>query len=809
MRLPARFIAGNIVWTREATVWAVFRAEPASYPWLARHEKLRLHRRSRAALMALPGDSMVLSLCTPVPAVELSGRMANDGAQDEWAEIAGLAGRAAMELGPSERHTFLAAELAPHEDSRGLLPVMGSAAAAIAPAFGLPPQPVAGAEIERRMEQSAGLLARLQAAIDLRAATSSEICWIYERSLQRGQGSSPVAPPNHPSPAASGPRLTSIGDAVVKEGGITTDADRPAHRRYLRIQTESGVAYQALLALSDMPHHYEFPDGGGEWLAAAEALEFPVDWCLRIHPVPNGAAQASARRQARQLKAQVGEYEGDPAGTPPGLSEAMDALGDLREQLAANAGDNELQVTTVFAVASSRLRQLEDRVEALRSRYRAGEYGMHRPIGGQSGLFLSMLPGSQARPPAGDYRHHLLCRDLAAGMPFAGSGVGDPQGVLLGYCLDAGTFQPVFFDPAYGPTINRSASLGAFGALGSGKSYFMKNVVYATLARGGRVAVLDRTAGGEYVRLAPLAPGRAQVVRVGAGSSVCLDPLTVLSSGERVAVALGFLCLVTGAAPTEPPGLALAEAVHAVAARPGGRLADVLEALEEAAATDPAAASVGRMLRSACRNPLAGFAFGDRRSPEALLEADYLVFHAPGLNLPERDVALREHLARRLPPELVLSQAVLYLVAAVTRHVTFSDSRRFAAALFDEAWYLTASLQGRSLLLDGIRDGRKHNAAVWLVSQHPNDLGDDELAHLLGSRFVFRQAKGAAPAALRFAGIEPSERAVDLVESAGEGTCFLRDVRDRIGRVQILPAMTSELHAAFDTNPATEGSRPA
>jgi hypothetical protein len=148
-------------------------------------------------------------------------------------------------------------------------------------------------------------------------------------------------------------------------------------------------------------------------------------------------------------------------------------------------------------------------------------------------------------------------------------------------------------------------------------------------------------------------------------------------------------------------------------------------------------------------------------------------------------------------------------MAAVARHVTFSDPRRFAAALFDEAWYLTSSLQGRALLLDGIRDGRKHNAAIWLVSQHPDDLGDDALTHLLGPRFVFRQAKAAAPAALHFLGIEASQRAVDTVVSAPEGTCLFRDVRDRVGRVHILPAMTSELHDAFDTNPLTGKIRPA
>jgi hypothetical protein len=675
----------------------------------------------------------------------------------------------------------------------------------VAPAFGLPPQKVTVSEVGRRIDQAHELLVKLQTSLALTPATPADVCKIYASAVRRSLAAPERPPVRNPRRMVAGPRLTALADAVFKEGGIAADPGRPAHRRYLRVETEDGVAYQALLALSDMPQHYLFPDGGGEWLIAADSASFPVDWCLRIRPIPNQVAQATARRQARQLQSQVAEYDGDPAGPPPGLSEAMEALADLRTELAGSPGDAELQVATIFAVAATGLQELEERVGALRAMYAAGEYHLHRPIGGQTGLFMAMLPGAGLRPPARDYRHHLLCRDLAAGVPFGAAAVGDPHGTLLGYCTDAATFRPVLFDAAYGPRINRSGSLGAFGALGSGKSYFMKSVVHATIARGGRVAVLDRTDAGEYVRLAGVVPGRSQVIGVADGSPVCLDPLRLFTGQDRLAVATSFLTLLTGAAPHDLQGIALAEAVRAEAARPGGRLAGVIEVLDRAAVRDPAADAVCRRLRHASQHPLARCAFAE--APLASLDADYLVFHAPGLTLPDREIALREHLARRLPVEQVLSQAVLYLVAAVARHVSFSDPGRFAAALFDEAWSLTSSLQGRSLLMDGIRDGRKHNAAVWLVSQHPNDLGDDELTHLLGPRFVFRQAKAAAPAALHFVGVEASQRAVDAVASAPEGTCLFRDVRDRVGRIRILPALTRELHEAFDTNPMAAGSR--
>ena len=823
MKLPGRFIAGNLIWTREASVWAVYRVEPAPYPWMARHEKLRLHQQSRAALMALPGEAMVLSLCLPIPAGELSRRMcpgrAEAGDAPEMGttapEVAMLAHSASVELEPTERILFVAAELPARRPGGDIGVLAGSIRALVAQPFGLPGQAAGPAEVERYGRRSHHLLTQLRTLLPLREATAEEVCWIYASAVRRGKlwAGGQAGPFPGPSGAGrggagSGPRLVAIADAIFKEGGTPSDANRPVHRRYLRVDTDAGVGYQALLAMSGMPHAYRFPDGGGEWLLEADRAGFPVDWCLRIHPVPNRAAQASARRQARQLRSQVGEYDGDPAGAPPALAEALDALDDLRAHLAASPADDELQVTTIFAVASRALDGLEEQASALQGLYAAGEYELHRPIGGQLGLFQAMLPGSASRSPARDYVHHLLCRDLAAGMPFAGVAVGDPEGMLLGYSLDAGTFRPVLFDAAYGPGINRSGSLGAFGALGSGKSYFIKNVLHATLARGGRVAVLDRSTSGEYARLAPVVPvasGRAQVVALGARSAVCLDPLRVFTGEDRIGFATGFLALIAGTAPGDLQGIALAEAVRAVAARSSGRLCDVISVLEAAAASDPHAEAAWRSLRNASHNPLASFAFGD--GEVAGLDADYLVFHAPGLSLPDREAVLREHLASRLLPEQILSQAILYLIAAVARQVTFSDPGRFAAALFDEAWCLTSSLQGRALLLDGIRDGRKHNAAVWLLSQHPNDLGDDEIAHLLGPRFVFRQAPAAAAAALHFAGVEPSERAASFLSSAPEGACLFRDVRDRVGSIQILPAMSGRLHDAFETNPLTARPR--
>jgi hypothetical protein len=277
--------------------------------------------------------------------------------------------------------------------------------------------------------------------------------------------------------------------------------------------------------------------------------------------------------------------------------------------------------------------------------------------------------------------------------------------------------------------------------------------------------------------------------------------MRIFDGEARVRYALGFLSLLSGTSPTDPQGAALAEAVRRVAARPDARLGDVVTDLLAEGAEDEDARAVGKKLRIFTRGGLADVAFGD--GPAARLDADYLVFHLPGLDLPDDESLRNEHLARQLLPEQVFSVALLYLVAAAARYVAFTDRQRFASILMDEAKILTASPQGRQLLHETAREGRRHKAALWWASQDPRDLLDDRLAALMGSRFVFRLDAGAAPAGLRLVDMDPTESAVQLLAESNraEGQCLYRDIDGDVGLVQILEAPFPELHAAFDTNP--------
>ncbi|HLT70854.1 MAG TPA: ATP-binding protein [Acidimicrobiales bacterium] len=823
MKPPARAIVGHLVWGTDGGAWAVWNVKPFPHAHTSPADKLAVHSRLRGLLVSLPTESLLLSVCEPVDAAEVVARMAEGVDLDRhatWGEVCAATGEFLDDL-PLRRRRFYVAALLPNE-RRPVREVLRDAAAEVSAAFGIPTTGIRAAELAARRRQARELEIRLAQRVELRPATAGELCWLYARALRRG-GDEPAYDPRWEPPRGrpdDGRRdddvrpqgvLAHLTDAVVKEGGYPDDPGRPRHRRYVRIDGNGPPTYQTVLAMADMPHQFVYPDGGGEWLFHADQVGFPVDWAVRVRSVDNPTAQAKVRRKHRDLVGQIDEYDGELTGAPPQLAAAIQAIEDERTALGANPTEPELQVTVLLSLASDDLEELEEQAAALGALFKPHEYGLGRPTGGQVALLRSMLPGTRAAPVCNDYTQFMLARDLAAGSPFCGSDVGDPTGLLLGLSLDGGNGTPVLFDPAFGPQANASPSLAAVGRLGSGKSFLLKRLCWDTVARGGQVVTIDRTRSGEYARFAAAVPGRVQVVRVEAGADVRLDPFRTFHIDDARTVALGVLSLLAGCTAHSEEGAVLAEAVDRVADQPDPSLAAVLDELvlmgDHPTQPDGVARALARRLAHHRRSPTGQIAFGD--GDPVSLDADFIVFWLPNLALPDRETLMSDQSMRLMLPEQILGQALLYLIAAVGRHVVFRDPSRFAAALYDEAWALLASPHGQSLLIEGVRDGRKHNGAIWLASQHPNDFAIDELEDLLGSRFVFRQARRAIPAALRFLGVAESVDAGTTLEHGLEnGVCFYRDVRDRVGLVQVLPPIVPGLGEAFDTAPRRSAELP-
>jgi hypothetical protein len=172
-----------------------------------------------------------------------------------------------------------------------------------------------------------------------------------------------------------------------------------------------------------------------------------------------------------------------------------------------------------------------------------------------------------------------------------------------------------------------------------------------------------------------------------------------------------------------------------------------------------------------------------------------ITIRTPGLSLPDPG-ASRETYTRA---ERV-SVATLSLVAALALRLIAGDRSRHKVVVLDEAWFLLASTQGRSLLNRIIRLGRALNATVLVATQRLADLG--ELAELFGVYFLFGQETDAeARAGIAQIGLDAEDAAARArLREYRQGLCLMRDLDGRVGELRF-DLVFPELLAALDNTP--------
>ncbi|TYB48559.1 ATP-binding protein [Actinomadura chibensis] len=852
MRVPIRHLAGNLLWSTSGTVWGVWRVRPVAYAHASPRARADLHAATTAVLKRLTGEPMLLSLCARQDAAEIVERMV-EGVEaarcPQWAEVTDAARGWLETLDISERTHWLALPLGAERSSLGLRTVADSALSALTDALGLPPPPVTAADLAAYQARAASLESQLSTDPAMRPATPAEVLWIYSHSLHRGLAE-PLLSETAGSKAGGsrllsgvlrGPSLAHFGQVRLTEAGRPARADgdggregprpwwrgeqgtSPLRRRWLQVETEMGTSYQAFLALAEMPATFTLP--GSEYLADLDGFDFPVDYACRLRVVSAAEAESKSRRKARELTAQVEEYDGETAGVPQSLIDAASDLNDERARLQTSSTEVEIQSTTVLCVWGTTPEECDGRAGLVRAALSAAEYQLVRPTGAQRSLFTAMLPGAAGSAAVlGEFRQYQLASDFAMAMPWASSDVGDPTGMLLGVSLDDAAARPVLLDPANAPRQDASASLGAVGELGAGKSVLLKTVQIGLLDRGGRVIAVDRTPMGEWVHFAEnAAPGRNQVIRADEHAALTLDPLRVFAPEVGARYAKSYLTLQLGVPPMSPGGLALSQAVDAVAASSRPHMHGVIDELKAIAGRETGtrraehADELADLLRVVAADPLAQMVFGDL--PPLRLDGDFCVFHTAGLTLPKKEVFTSEYHMQRQPLETLIGRAVLYVIAAAAREVAFADPARFVGLAFDECYWLTNSTEGQDLVLEIVRDGRKHAAGALLGSHDPEDFGNDTIRGLLSNRFLLRHRDShLAARGLEFLNLDPDDdRLIELVttdlspvkDPDRKGEALFLDTRRRAGRIKILIPPVRRIATSILTTPSAGGAADA
>ncbi|MFJ2774702.1 ATP-binding protein [Streptomyces sp. NPDC087300] len=845
MRIPVRHLSGNVLWTVHGTVWALWRVEGAAHANASRRAKKQRLDSMESLVKQLRGEAMLLSLCpqvNPATVVEKMTAGVNLAASERYTSLAHTVLDQLEQLELTGRTDWLAIQL-PASRRQAVGEALRAAKAEVAWQLGLLPAPVSAGDELERLEQAADLAASWPSTVRMRPAREAEIMWIYGHSARRGviEPLLPEEPAAHTT-RGRGRSVAALGQVVLAEGRLPPEQEVAAskkrrgtartpvfERRWLSSTTEWGTSYQALLGLSQMPESFVFP--GSEYLADVDQFPYPVDWVVRLAVEGGASAEAKSRRQARELAGQYSEYEGEAAGPPASIDKAASGMDEYRDRLTSSASEVEVRAMTTLCVWGDSPGEAERRATELRGHFAGNEYVFDRPRGEMENLWYGMLPGARTPRVMVQYAQYLLARDFAMAGPFSGGGLGDDAGPLYGLQLAGGGLRPVHTDFPRAPRENASASAAYVGELGAGKSVAMKSAVYAILAAGrrlgtggsrGRAVIVDRTPKQEWVKFARACPGETQVITIDNTASVSLDPLRIFTDPQEAQrFTESFLTLLLGMSPMSDEGIALSEAIASVLAGPRASLRVLAEELATRGAEDPASRTMARRLAAVARKDLGRALFDEKLPVVRTSEADSVVFSVASLALPKKR-ELEGSRLDRLEFEKSFGRSVMYLIAALCRKIAFARDEEFTAVVWDECWWLTSSPEGCELLLEVVRDGRKHNSGALVGSHDPNDIGpaDSEIGQvilgLIPRRFLFRHTdRHLAIRGLRFLGCDPGDEDLinqvttslspinvdDQEKAARAGECLHRDLNGRISGMQILIPADEQAAEAIHSQP--------
>ncbi len=799
-----RYARRNLLLGRSGERVALYRLRTLPYPFLPVAGKWALLHRLERLAYVLGADFSLWRANRAFPAgryVEDTFGLLDARGQDSAAWRAYLEGqRAALErLASHVPELYLGVSLAEAPATgfgsgmlrsvdrarRRLEDVMGVAAA----------QPVSGSELEGLAVSEQRVFDRLRGVVGCERATTRELEWLLRRAACRGVGEPRLDPWWQPDALIVETEDRRVAYEPLEHellscvnAAMTEPVGGPAR---LIVEAEEGTSHQALLALGALADEPVFPGGHAELLfAPLEGVDFPVDAVLHARWLGNREALGQVRKRITDVEQVYREQLQGSRHGPGWLAEEDRVLAREYEAiLQGSAHPPMLYAALSLAVGAPDDRVLEQRVSAVEDQY--GELRLHRPRGLQEALWFDHLP----QPGGGgvrDYTAQMTVEQFGALMPIGSQHVGTTRGIYLGWTPGGGG-RPVRYDVTAPSREARTSAVLLAGTLGSGKTVAAQAIALGGERRGSLVVDFDPKPDHGFDQL-PELEGRVEVLELSGAQEHRgkLDPLAIGLEDLREELASSYYLDLL----REPPPSwenAIQRAVREVVRRRGRSSLEVIEQLT-GMDSDPAREAADA-LEVVAGFGLARLGFGTAAGVERGTGAAVTTIRTPGLTLPDPR-ASRETYTRS---ERV-SVATLALVAAYALRLVASDRSRHKVVLLDEAWFLLASPQGRTVINRLVRLGRAFNATVLLATQRLEDLGD--LSDLVGTYLIFGQESDTEAArALELLGLDPSDRAlIGRLREFRRGRCLMRDLDGRVGEVQVDLADPALL-AAFDTTP--------
>lgn len=836
MRMPATHFAGNLMWTRQGTVYASWSLTPL--PAGKSDEDLQLVTQAHTALYrALAGREVMIkgSLVWTDP-VAVIARMI-DGIDlhqhQSWAEECEQTIDKLAELPLGARRWTLTLPLGAGNWRQKARTIGRAATTDLCDQLQIPTLPPPDGEVDYYRQVAADIADGWPPVFGHRPLTVAEQVWGLRYTQSRGaeELADPFDSPDLAEDLWTMKGRAAAGEPVLDPGGLTDlenpraqAVTAPIRRRWLKVISDTGaVSYQAGLVLADVPAG-GMTSPGGEFLGRIDEIGVPVDVVIRMSVRTRSDGMRRNRRGFTMLADQVDQVEGSQsmASLSAGMQEAARLLVEYNQQLSIDTKEVEVEPVVLLSAAAASAEAADQLVTDFQQAPGNKDFTWARPVGAESDVFWAMQPGGRLSPRLRDYRHITTGVDFAAAAPMMTARLGAAKGSLLGVNTTSPLLSTVHIDSIGESERNFSPSTAWVAELGGGKSYSMKVVCGDEVDRGTVGFAIDGSATREWATFAQSLNASVEIADV-ENPAVSLDPLRVLPLHRAGPVMQSFLVKLCDFSATSREGTTLAKVLkpsylskHKISSS-----SQLLAHLREGSEFELASQIADRIAVFAdpdTAGSLADVVF-DETLPPLRLTAQMIVVGTHGVKLPTEGELTSAHRYSRLGVDKLFGQAFFLLIAKYAYEVCFRDASQPAMFIVDETWRVTLSEEGSTIVLEFLRDGRKVKASIYLGSHDPTvDFGNETISALIGTKIVLRhRSKSLAHKAVRWLGFDPDERP-DLVETvqslspqnadgvvppqrAGEG--IMVDSMGQFGYLKILPpARPARAEAVKSTPPS-------
>ncbi|HFI5220401.1 TPA: ATP-binding protein [Streptococcus agalactiae] len=468
-----------------------------------------------------------------------------------------------------------------------------------------------------------------------------------------------------------------------------------------------------------------------------------------------------------------------------------------------------------LVVAGSSLNQLKQRRYAILSYFDDMKVNIYEAGHDTPYLFQALLYGQDLQKTTRKWNHLVTARGFSELMLFTNTQSGNRIGWYIGRVdnrltawdsIDEaimGSKNLVLFNATVANKedvagkVTKNPHVIITGATGQGKSYLAQMIFLHTAQQNVRVLYIDPkrelrqhylkvVSDPEYARKFPLRKKQIEETNfVTLDSSVkenhgVLDPIVILDKEGASSTAKNMLLYLLKNA-TEiklDQTTALTEAIsQVIAKREAGEVVgfnQVIEALIDSESDE--VQSVGRYFKAIIQNSILELAFSDGDVAGLSYEERVTVLEVADLSLPKDG---SDHISDHESNSI----ALMFALGAFCKHFgERSDDE--TVEIFDEAWVLMQSSEGKAVIKSMRRVGRSKYNVLMLVSQSVHDAENDDDTTGFGTIFSFYE-KSEREDILKHVGLEVTPKNLEWIDNMISGQCLYYDVYGNLNMISI------------------------